>query len=217
MAVLRALINGAWVDVGGGSGAAADEVFVGPDDPGLSGSYEMWYDSDAPSPTSGIGIPGGGTTGQVLAKSSSADFDAAWQTPAWLANLPKGLLGKVPYIDQATSGTALVLTASIGINLTPGRAYAFRIGQAGSYITGGVVGDAYKADVQCDGVTIGGTVFSMDVMNSYVSPFTYEVLYTPPDAQMHFFRVAAGRITASGTGSLQARMGLSLFDVGMWS
>jgi hypothetical protein len=31
------------------AGAGADEVFIGPSDPGVGGSYELWYDSDAPS------------------------------------------------------------------------------------------------------------------------------------------------------------------------
>ena len=40
-----------WTPVGGGGG-----VFVGPNDPG--GTYELWYDNDAPSPPrSSIAIP----------------------------------------------------------------------------------------------------------------------------------------------------------------
>jgi hypothetical protein len=43
MGVLRALVNGQWVDVAGGN----DEVFVGPDDPALSiPTAELWYDTD---------------------------------------------------------------------------------------------------------------------------------------------------------------------------
>src|SRR5687768_312230 len=32
--------------------------------------------------TNGVGVPTGGTTGQVLAKTSSADFATGWTTPA---------------------------------------------------------------------------------------------------------------------------------------
>jgi hypothetical protein len=43
MGVLRALVNGQWVDVSGGN----DEVFIGPDDPALSNpGVELWYDTD---------------------------------------------------------------------------------------------------------------------------------------------------------------------------
>jgi hypothetical protein len=46
--VLRARVNGAWVDVVGGSaGGGTDEVYVGTDDPiGTTPSIELWYDSD---------------------------------------------------------------------------------------------------------------------------------------------------------------------------
>ncbi len=53
MAVLRALINGVWVDVGGGSGGP-EEVFVGPADPGVGAGYDLWYDSDAVNPAQTI-------------------------------------------------------------------------------------------------------------------------------------------------------------------
>jgi len=46
MGVLRVLVNGVWVDIGG----ASDEVVVGPDDPILlTPTAELWYDTDATS------------------------------------------------------------------------------------------------------------------------------------------------------------------------
>jgi hypothetical protein len=38
---------------GGGGGGAGDEVWIGPDDPGLP-NFELWYDTDAPGPA---GLP----------------------------------------------------------------------------------------------------------------------------------------------------------------
>jgi hypothetical protein len=37
----------------GGGGGGGDEVWIGPDDPGLS-NFELWYDTDAPGPA---GLP----------------------------------------------------------------------------------------------------------------------------------------------------------------
>jgi hypothetical protein len=80
MGVLKVLVDGEWVEVGGGSGAGAEEVFVGPTDPGVISSYDLWYDTDAPPPVSIVGLPGGGLAGQVLSKLTSADFNTQWQT-----------------------------------------------------------------------------------------------------------------------------------------
>lgn len=45
MPTLKARIGGAWVPIAG-VGSGADEVFIGPNDPGAA--YELWYDSDDP-------------------------------------------------------------------------------------------------------------------------------------------------------------------------
>jgi Collagen triple helix repeat (20 copies) len=37
-----------------GPAGAADEIFVGPSDPGVGGTWEFWYDNDAPTPTPGV-------------------------------------------------------------------------------------------------------------------------------------------------------------------
>jgi hypothetical protein len=34
-----------------------------------------------PPGADGVGVPAGGTTGQVLAKNSGSDYDTSWQTP----------------------------------------------------------------------------------------------------------------------------------------
>jgi len=57
MPVIKALIGGQWVEVGGSSGSGADEVFIGPTEPGLAAGYELWVDTDDDS---GGGGGGGG-------------------------------------------------------------------------------------------------------------------------------------------------------------
>jgi hypothetical protein len=54
MTVLKAKVDGAWVPVssggGGGGGGGTDEVWVNPTEP-TDPNIELWFDSDAPSPT----------------------------------------------------------------------------------------------------------------------------------------------------------------------
>lgn len=82
----------AWVVVGK-PGASAYEVAVAA---GFVGDEAAWLaslegaDSTVPGPTGpagangadGVGVPAGGTTGQVLAKTSATDYDTEWATPA---------------------------------------------------------------------------------------------------------------------------------------
>lgn len=48
--VLYAKVGGTWVPVTSGGG---DEVWVGPDDPGVNSPYEIWYDTDDDGPQYG--------------------------------------------------------------------------------------------------------------------------------------------------------------------
>jgi hypothetical protein len=71
----------AWIAAGGGAGA--DEVFIGTSDPGSS--YELWYDTDAPSPNPAGGIPPGGDYNDLLIKVGATDYDTEWRPPGLLA------------------------------------------------------------------------------------------------------------------------------------
>jgi len=102
MGVLYANVGGVWVPVGGGVGGGSDEVFIGPNDPiGTAPTTELWYDSDAPTPVTGIGIPQAGTAGQVLTKTSATDYAVAWQTPkpsvggVYGVSMHRGVLGSI--------------------------------------------------------------------------------------------------------------------------
>lgn len=61
------VVGGAWAEIAGQEGPPGPQGEPGPQgDPGVNGQ----------------GVLVGGTTGQVLTKTSNADFETAWQTPA---------------------------------------------------------------------------------------------------------------------------------------
>jgi hypothetical protein len=71
----------------------------------------LWADTSV----TGVGVvPVGGTTGQMLAKSSSADYDAAWATPVTSSDLAL----KAPLASPALTGTPTSPTAAVGTNTT---------------------------------------------------------------------------------------------------
>jgi hypothetical protein len=57
MSVLKARIGGTWQVIGGGGAGGAEEVFIGPDDPGAT--YDLWFDTDA---TTSPAVPAHNTT-----------------------------------------------------------------------------------------------------------------------------------------------------------
>lgn len=63
---LRVYYGGQWLDATAGSN---DEVFVGPDDPGLNAGYELWWDTDAPIPTEAV---------TTVLQSSSPPYESPW-------------------------------------------------------------------------------------------------------------------------------------------
>jgi hypothetical protein len=68
-------------DVGLGSGGGADEVRIGPDEPGST--IELWYDTDATSSfANGALVPPGGIANQVLSKTTNTDYDTRWVNAA---------------------------------------------------------------------------------------------------------------------------------------
>jgi hypothetical protein len=74
----------------------------------------------------------GGTTGQMLAKSSSADYDAAWATPVTSSDLAL----KAPLASPALTGTPTSPTAAVGTNTTQLATTAF-VTTAASNVTSG--------------------------------------------------------------------------------
>jgi hypothetical protein len=72
-------------------------------------------------------VPAGGTTNQVLIKSSATDFDDAWATLA-VANVS----GAAPLANPALSGTPTSSTAAADTNTTQIATTAYVVGQASS-------------------------------------------------------------------------------------
>ena len=78
--------------------------------------------------TDGVGVPAGGTTGQVLAKKSNTDYDTEWQTPSG-----GGGGGDTVSVDQVlTSGTEI---GGVTVNGVRTALYAPQGGGGGSLPT----------------------------------------------------------------------------------
>ncbi len=97
MAVIRARIDGAWVDVMGGAGGGTDEVWVGPDTPPDSAT-EVWYDTDEVN----------------LADPDTARWNSAW-----------GIIAKVADMNDAYALTPSQQAVTPGLTFTAlaGRRY----------------------------------------------------------------------------------------------
>jgi microcystin-dependent protein len=82
----------------------------------------LWADTSV----SGVAVvPTGGTTGQVLAKSSSASYDTAWATPVTSSDLAL----KAPLASPALTGTPTAPTATAATNTTQIATTAFVRGE----------------------------------------------------------------------------------------
>jgi hypothetical protein len=89
----------------------------------------LWADTSV----TGVGVvPVGGTTGQVLSKSSSADYDAAWATPVTSSDLAL----KAPLASPVLTGVPEAPTAAVGTSTTQLATTAF-VATAASNVTSG--------------------------------------------------------------------------------
>jgi len=131
MGVLRALVGGQWVDVGGGGG----EVYVGPDDPTLQyPGTELWYDTD----DNVSGNPWNMPWGLIGRTSSIAGHTGIGTTPVDVAGMSltvPTVVGRLLRVSAQImsippSGAAFVMTISHGAtvisqcNVLPGSAGA---------------------------------------------------------------------------------------------
>jgi hypothetical protein len=73
-------------------------------------------------PSGNIGVPGGGTTNQVLTKSSNSDYDIGWASPSGTTAAPVPIAG-----SGSTLGTwrMLVSADSATISLPPSGTWAY--------------------------------------------------------------------------------------------
>lgn len=66
--------------------------------------------ADGADGADGVGVPAGGTLGQVLTKSSEDDYDTSWQTPSGGGGSTE--LTAIPATDKTASGITTQLTAN---------------------------------------------------------------------------------------------------------
>jgi hypothetical protein len=116
----------------------------------------LWADTSV----TGVGVvPVGGTTGQMLAKSSSADYDAAWATPVTSSDLAL----KAPLASPALTGTPTSPTAAVGTNTTQLATTEF-VTTAASNVTSGFRNVVINGDMK---VAQRGTSASLITTSGY--------------------------------------------------
>lgn len=106
------------------------------DEPGTGSSWQTyWAIMSAKGDTgstgsAGVGVPSGGTTGQVLAKNSSTDYDTEW------IDAPSGGGGSVSIRSVRLTGTGLSVLHTLSQTWVGGKTYKIDI--TGSFSVGNV-------------------------------------------------------------------------------
>jgi hypothetical protein len=77
----------------------------------------------------GFGVPTGGTTGQVLEKSSNADYDTEWATPSG-GGAVSSVFGRTGAVVSSTDDYAIGQIAGLGTGIAT--ALGINVGSAGS-------------------------------------------------------------------------------------
>lgn len=109
----------------------------------------------------GVGVPTGGTTGQVLTKNSNTDYDDSWQTPA--ASGVTSVTGVPPIASTGGTTPAISLQNSASVDITAALGTDTKFFTAsGSAATNGhvITGDAQG------GITDSGTALTSLVPTS---------------------------------------------------
>lgn len=110
-----------------------------------SGTYLVDYVIGAPGSADPGSIPAGGSSGQVLAKSSSADYAIEWRTPHYV---PSG----------GTSGQVLAKSSDDNYSLTWSTPHYVPSGGTAGQVLAKSSGDAYEVNwVDAHGIPTGGT------------------------------------------------------------
>jgi hypothetical protein len=141
--VLKARVGGSWVDVSPAV-PSTDEVWVGPDDPGLTSPYEVWYDTDDDTPQYGSYAQGVTNVGAF--------------------NIANGTA-------MPTSGATLVATVS-NFYYTSGRRYRLFIELNAGIASGASAGNG-NYTLSVDGVDQPGGVWQI-YQQSMHQHFSYE-------------------------------------------
>jgi hypothetical protein len=215
---MYANIGGAWAPVSGG--AAGDEIFIGPDDPGVASLYEMWYDTDdtsqgppySPLPTYANKAALDLWTPQNGSQAFTSDYGFVWlrRNNVWIDPYPRGWVASSAAWDGPTSGTTELRIAAISnVRLFAGRRYVVRFSNAAMY--GNIVGDGWVVGYRLDGAALQGASVSTHVANIYFDLPMYFFQFQTTDGT-HNFEACAYRTT--GTGVLQFRGRMDILDEG---
>jgi hypothetical protein len=181
--------------------------------------------------TPGVGVPAGGTTGQVLAKTSGTDYATGWTTPtsgvAWGAitgtlssqtDLNTALTGKLAKAGdtftgnlQSTNGSGVYLS-----NVGPSYLYANHGNTYSQYINGGPGGNSLT--VEWDGITFASgkqtvhypgaaTLFSSPVLTGDPTAPTPATSDNDTSIATTAFVKAQGYLTSAPVTSVAGRTG----------
>jgi hypothetical protein len=167
-AVLNFTIPKGTNGVNGADGAAGKSAYQTAVDNGFVGTEQEWLDSlhgerglpgtPGIQGESGIGVPAGGTTGQLLSKNSAADYDTEWiSAPAeqvqsdWSQsdNTAKDFIKNKPTIPEAYTYTLPAASASTlgGIKVGSGLSIADGVLSADSSASGYSYSETTTAEV----------------------------------------------------------------------
>ena len=137
----------------------------------------------------GVGVPTGGTTGQVLAKVNGADYNTQWVTPSTGGisypnielNIRNNVSQSITSLGNGTTANLITFSGSNSANasLTEGNAWngsTFTVGSTGA---GWYQINAQIIGTQTDGVSSSnvGIPFYMDVNNTIGSTMSSAILY----------------------------------------
>jgi hypothetical protein len=182
---LKAKVAGNWVlasSAAGGGGA--EEVYVGPIDPGAA--YDLWID-----------------TGTAQTLPQDARWNTAWGQVAvsggWDAALGAAGNGVYTYVGTITA------------QLTAGRQYVLSLTQNSSYGSG--VGETWGWRPEIDAAPVGGEFYwQIAVAGAYLGPSTQDMPFTVATTGSKSLRVGIRRVNGGGT--LQARGAFVIYDTG---
>lgn len=121
----------------------------------ITGTWTLEANIIGPTGATGIGVPAGGTTGQVLGKNSNTDYDTYWTTPTTGGSIPAGTplvataglntssaVGNFTFYSAIPGGAMAVIPSSIKVTIGIGGTGALQINAAIWKVSAGGVNSA---------------------------------------------------------------------------
>jgi hypothetical protein len=158
-----------------------------------------------PTGATGAGVPTGGTTGQVLEKNSSTNYDTSWVTPSGGGG-GAGLLGSatITSLFSTTSSTPVQVTG-LSVTVSASGSQKLKVTAFAQWI-GNATGGDYAAITLWDGPVGSGTQIAACVVGqsgTVLAPAIAVALVTP-SAGSHTYNVGLDNQAAGGTARLSA-------------